>query len=136
MDRRLQAHVLENILTNGSWIWSWNLGRDQGRVITGNPQALAKFQASGFTNDEYYTCMVMLTESSKIVAQDLERWEMYYVGYSPMCLTVEGTQYLKELKHPRWEWFKRNWFAVVVATITSLATVTATVFNIVLRIAG
>lgn len=127
MERRLQAHVLDNILANGGWIWDWN------REIINNPEALAQFKVSNFTSVDYYTCTVMLAESSKIVVRNVEHYD---AGYAPQCLTVDGVQYLKELRHPVREWLKRHWFATVVAAVTSLATVTATAFNVVIRIVG
>ena len=129
MDRRLQAHVLENILKNGGWIWGWE------REIHHNPDALAQFETSGFTSDDYYTCTIMLIESSQIVARDLKRFEID-APYSPLCLTLDGVQYLKDLQHPVWEWLKRNWFATVVAIMTSLAAVAAAAFNVVIQIIG
>lgn len=131
MDRRLQAHVLENILNNGGWIWGWD------REILGNPDALTHFEDSGFSSVDYYQCTVMLTESSQIVAQDLERYDYSdYALYSPFCLTLDGVQHLKDLQHPVREWLKRNWFATVVAITTSLAAVAAAAFNVALQVIG
>lgn len=131
MDRRLQAHVLQNILNNGGWIWGGE------REILDNPAALVHFEDSGFSSVDYYQCTVMLTESSQIVAQDLERYGYSdYALYSPFCLTLDGVQHLKDLQRPVREWLKRNWFATVVAITTSLAAVTAAAFNVVLQIIG
>ena len=95
MDRRVQARVLENILKNGGWIWGWE------RVILSNPDALAHFEDSGFSSVDYYQCTVMLTESSQIVAQGLERYDHSdYALYSPFCLTLGEVQHLKDLQHP------------------------------------
>ena len=131
MDRRLQAHVLENILNNGGWIWGGE------REILSNPDALVHFEDSGFSSADCYQCTVMLTESSQIVRQDLERYgHSDYALYSPFCLTLDGVQRLRDLQHPVREWLKRNWFATVVAITTSLAAVTAAAFNVVLQIIG
>lgn len=125
MDRRLQAHVLKNILDNGGWTWGWS------REILYNPDALDRFKKSRFTCDDYYTCTVMLVKSSKVVERERHP-HIDDTTHSPLCLTIDGAQYLKELRHPRWEWLKRNWFATVIAT----ATVATAALNIAIQIAG
>ena len=98
---------------------------------------LPHFEGSGFSSADYYQCTVMLTESSQIVRQDLERYGYSdYALYSPFCLTLDGVQRLRDLQHPVREWLKRNWFATVVAITTSLAAVTAAAFNVALQIIG
>ena len=47
-------------------------------------------------------------------------------------ITPKGFRRLQELKHPFWTWFKANWFAVMVASITAglaLASVLVDIFK-------
>ena len=36
-------------------------------------------------------------------------------------ITAEGKRRLDQIRHPKWTWLKRNWFAVTIALITALA---------------
>ena len=38
-------------------------------------------------------------------------------------ITPKGLKRLRELKAPRWTWFKTNWFPTLVAAITAIAAV-------------
>ncbi len=78
----------------------------------------------------------MLIESSQIVARGDLKMSEIDAPYSPLCLTLDGVQYLKDLQHPVREWLKRNWFATVVAITTSLVVVAAAAFNVLIQIVG
>ena len=129
MNKHVQIHVLENIRDHDGWTWGW----EPGPNIIGNVQALDRFEKGKFTREEYFRCVVMLSESGKIVTgHDPEAG----TEYLPRCLTVAGLHYLREIKHPVREWCKRNWFPMVVAGVTSLTTLGATVVNVLGGIGG
>lgn len=112
MDKNLQIHVLENILDNGGWQWTGDL------LIYENPKANERFRLSTYSPAEYVTALIMLVASGKVVAKDRPSRLK-----SPECLTVEGLDYLEQLKHPRWTWFKRNAFAATVAIATMILSI-------------
>ena len=118
MNKRLQIHVLENIRDNGQWTWGWQ------REILYNAEAVHRLEESPFTNQDYLACMTMLVESGKVVEH---RDHDFGTRYSPRCLTVDGLQYLSDVKRPVRQWLVRNWFAVVVAS----ATIVTSVFSII-----
>ena len=125
MDRRLQIHVLENIPDNGTWTWGW-----QAEIIYNRP-ALQRFERPGFTRKEYQACTVMLVESRKLVARC-----DYDIGttHHPVCLTIDGLEYLSEIKSPRKQWAKRNCFPVTVAVATFLVAAAGIVVDVIFRI--
>ena len=129
MDKRLQIHVLENVRDNGGWRWGW----EPGHNIIHNRGALERFQQSRFSREDYFACVVMMSESGKVVTYGHPDDD---IGYWPRCLTVEGLQYLRDIKHPVPEWLKRNWFPVVVALITTVVSVSATVVNAIAQFGG
>ena len=50
------------------------------------------------------------------------------------CLTLDGFDYLFELKHPMWAWFKRNWFVTAIATATFSLSAFSIGFNVWLQL--
>ena len=118
MNKRLQIHVLENIRDNGQWTWGWK------REILYNSEAVRRFEESPFTDQAYLVCMAMLVESGKVVEH---RDHDLGTRYSPLCLTVDGLQYLSDVKRPVRQWLVRNWFAAVIAS----ATIATSVFGII-----
>ena len=133
MHKQLQIHVLENIQNGRGWHWS-------GQTIVGNDQALRKFENSGYDEEEYFACTIMLIESGKVVAFRYRQTQTNRnplarprSEYEPRCLTVEGLQYLADTKHPRQEWAKRNWFAVTVAIFTFSATAAGIAVNALIK---
>ena len=52
----------------------------------------------------------------------------------PLCLTLDGFEYLFELKHPVLAWFKRNWFVATIATATLGLSAFSIGFNIWLQL--
>ena len=123
MDEDVQIHVLENIRDHDGWAWGW----EPGPNIVRNAQAQDRFEKGQFTRDEYFRCVVMFSESGKIVTgHDPESG----TEYLPRCLTVAGLKYLREIKHPVREWCKRNWLPMVVAGITSLSTLATIVVDV------
>ena len=72
-------------------------------------------------------------EQVKVLIDDLveKRYLSHLPGATPgdgnkiyiRGITPDGLQRLKELKAPRWTWFKSNWFPTLVAGITAIAAV-------------
>ena len=85
-------------------------------------QATERFQKSGFTDAEYFACSLALVASSKIVSK-LNPGTGLENKRDPLCLTVDGHEYLWKLEHPLRYWIRRNWFPVAVAAATFLASV-------------
>ena len=125
MHKRLQIHVLENIADNGGWQWTGDL------LIYENPKAAEYFQHSDYSPDEYATVLTMLVASGKVVAKDRPSRLK-----SPECLTVEGLDYLEQLKHPRRTWFKRNAFAATVAVATMTLSIGSIAVSIWIKLSG
>ena len=121
MNKRLQIHVLENIRDNGQWVWGWKT------EILYNTEAHRRFEGSPFNASEYSSCTAMLVESRKVVAHNDHD---FGTKYSPLCLTVDGLQYLSDIKHPGREWAKQNWFAVLIASTTMVVSMIGIVVNV------
>ena len=107
MDNKLLLHVMENIHDNGGWVWTGD------HLLYENEQAKLRFERSGYSAEEYITAGIMLVESGKVIPQARDsRFK------PPLCLSVDGLDYLNALKFPRWTWFKRHAFATTIALAT------------------
>ena len=136
MKKRLQIHVLENIRDNGGWVWAI------GPAIATNEEVIKRVKESTYTVEEYYHCVVALIESGKII-DNLPRPMLTTQGetgplpkrsYDPMCLTLDGYEYIERLRHPVRYWLKQNWFPATIAAATILTGVASAAIQIVSRI--
>ena len=124
MNNKLLIHVLENVRDNGSWNWTGDL------LLYDNEKARLRFKESGYSAAEYIEAGIVLVRSGKLLSHNEES------RFSPpLCLTLDGYDYLFELKHPLQVWFKRNGFIAAIAMATIVLSAFSIGFNIWLQLA-
>lgn len=123
MNKKLLIHVLENVRDNGEWVWTGD------HLLYENERAKLRFEQSGYTTHQYIVAGILLVKSGKMLTSNEESRFL-----PPLCLTLDGFEYLFELKHPVLAWFKRNWFVATIATATLGLSAFSIGFNIWLQL--